>query len=124
MSDMMAILLNGIAQLEYHRERPLNDFQRLYLEKMDSKMQAGIELGETLVATPDENQRLQFVAANLYHALMRKDEAMCSALCSYLAERQVQLKQVLFDDRTGEVSIELVFDRDYGKQVPVTFIKH
>ena len=124
MSDLMAVLLNGIAQLEYDREKPLSEYQLTYLDKMDSKMATGLEIGEETIEDPDENQRAQFVAANLYHAIKSEDEAMCSALCSYLATRLPELKQVKLDDNEGDVTIELVFDQAYGKQVPVSFYKH
>lgn len=124
MNDLMAVLLNGIAQLEYDREKPLSEYQLTYLDKMDSKMATGLEIGEETIEDPDENQRAQFVAANLYHAIKGEDEAMCSALCSYLATRLPELKQVKLDDKEGNVTIELVFDQKYGKQVPVSFYKH
>ena len=124
MSDLMAVLLNGIAQLEYDREKPLSEYQLTYLDKMDSKMAAGVAIGEEHITEPDENQRAQFVAANLYHAIKSEDEAMCSALCSYLATRLPELKQIKLDDKEGDVTIELVFDQAYGKQVPVSFYKH
>ena len=124
MSDLMAVLLNGIAQLEYDRNKPLSEYQLTYLDKIDSKMTTGLEIGEEIIEDPDENQRAQFVAANLYHAIKSKDEAMCSALCSYLATRLPELKQVRLDDKDGDVTIELVFDQAYGKQVPVSFYKH
>lgn len=124
MSDLMAVLLNGIAQLEYDRDKSLSEYQLTYLDKMDSKMAAGVAIGEETIEDPDENQRAQFVAANLYHAIKSEDEAMCSALCSYLATRLPELKQVKLDDNEGHVVIELVFDQKYGKQVPVSFFKH
>ena len=36
MSNMMAVFLNGIAQLEYNRDQLLPDHQAAYMEKMDS----------------------------------------------------------------------------------------
>ena len=124
MSDLMAVLLNGIAQLEYDRDKPLSEYQLTYLDKMDSKMADGLDIGDESITEPDQNQRIQFVAANLYHAIKSEDEAMCSALCSYLATRLPELKQVKLDDSEGHVAIELVFDKKYGKQVPVSFFKH
>ncbi len=124
MANLMAVLLNGIAQLEYDRDKSLDDYQLAYLDKMDAKMAAGVELGEEHIENPDENQRTQFVAANLYRAIKAADEAMCSALCSYLATRLPELKQVKLDDSEGHVVIELVFDQAYGKQVPVSFTRH
>lgn len=121
MSDMMAVFLNGIAQLEYDRSRPLPDHQAVYLEKMDARMAAGILVGEETIEHPDENQRARFVAANLLHAIKSNNESMAAALCSYLANRLPGLKQVRFDENEGDVAIELIFDQDYRKQVAVDF---
>ena len=121
MSDMMAVFLNGIAQLEYDRSRPLPDHQAVYLEKMDARMAAGIRVGEEIIEHPDENQRARFVAANLLHAIKSDNESMAAALCSYLATRLPELKQVRFDENEGDVAIELIFDQDYRKQVAVDF---
>lgn len=121
MSNMMAVLLNGIAQLEYDRDKPLPDHQAVYLEKMDTRMDAGILVGEETIEQPDVNLRAQFVAANLLHAIKSDDESMAAALCSYLANRLPDLKQVKFEDNEDDVSIELIFDAAYRKQVPVQF---
>lgn len=121
MSNIMAVLLNGIAQLEYDRERLLPDHQAAYLDKMDTRMDDGIVLGEQTITNPDQNQRTQFAAANLVHALKTEDESIAAAMCSYLAIRLPELKQVRIEDNEGEVSIELVFDEDYRKQVAVDF---
>ena len=123
MSNIMAVMLNGIAQLEYDRDRLLPDHQAAYLDKMDTKMDDGIVLGEQTITHPDQNQRTQFAAANLVHALKTDDESMAAAMCSYLAIRLPELKQVRIEDNAGEVSIELVFDEDYVKQYPVQFHK-
>lgn len=121
MKELLAVLLNGIAQLEYNRNKPLPDYQGAYLDKMDEKMAAGIEVDGRVIADPDLGQRAQFVAANLVHAIKSDDEAGAAAMCTYLAVRLPDLTQVKVDDRDGEVSIELVFDEDYVKQFPVQF---
>ncbi len=121
MSNMMAVFLNGIAQLEYDRDQLLPDHQEAYLDKMDSKMDEGIVVGKETVENPDLNQRAQFAAANLLHALNTDDESMAAAMCSYLAIRLPELKQVRLEENNGEASIELVFDEEYRKQVAVDF---
>lgn len=121
MSNIMAVMLNGIAQLEYDRDRLLPDHQAAYLDKMDAKMDDGIVVGGQTITRPDQNQRTQFAAANLVHALKTDDESMAAAMCSYLAIRLPELKQVRIEDNAGEVSIELVFDEEYRKQVAVDF---
>ena len=123
MSNLLGILINGIAQLEYDRDRPLPDHQAVYLEKMDEKMKQGIEFGNEIIENPDINQRAQFVAANLLNALQTGNEEMSAALCTWLANRLPDLKQVKYDEDGEQVSIDLVFDEDYGKQAAVTFSK-
>ena len=117
----MAVFLNGIAQLEYDRNKLLPDHQAAYLDKMDTRMDAGILVEGEMVMHPDQNQRTQFAAANLVAALNMEDESMAAAMCSYLAIRLPELKQVKIEDNDGEVSIELVFDEEYRKQVAVDF---
>lgn len=123
MSNLFAVLLNGIAQLEYDRDKPLPPHQAAYLDKMDTKMAAGILIGETTIKDPDINQRAQFVAANLHNAIKSDDEEMSAALCSWLANRLPDLKQVKMNESDDQVSIDLVFDEDYGKQAAVTLSK-
>jgi hypothetical protein len=121
MSSIMAVLLNGIAQLEYDRDKLLPAHQAAYLDKMDTTMDKGILVGNETVCNPDLNQRAQFAAANLVHALKTDDEAMAAAMCSYLAIRLPELKQVRIEEVNGEVAVELVFDREYRRQVAVAF---
>jgi len=121
MENMMAVFLNGIAQLEYDRNKLLPDHQAAYLDKMDARMDAGILVDGEMVSNPDQNQRTQFAAANLVSALNMEDESMAAAMCSYLAIRLPELKQVKIEDNDGEVSIELIFDEAYRKQVAVDF---
>ena len=123
MSNLFAVLLNGIAQLEYDRDKPLPPHQAAYLDKMDTKMAAGILIGDTTIKDPDINQRAQFVAANLHNAIKSDDEEMSAALCSWLANRLPDLKQVKMNESDDQVSIDLVFDEDYGKQAAVTLSK-
>jgi len=121
MSHIMAVLLNDLAELEYDRDQPLPEYQAVYLDRMDARMDRGIRIGEESIINPDRNQRAQFVAANLVHAIKRNDEPLAAALCSYLAVRLPELKQVRIRDDAGDVTIELVFDEDYRKQVAVPF---
>ena len=123
MSNLLGVLINGIAQLEYDRDKPLPDHQAVYLEKMDEKMKLGIEIGNEIIENPDINQRAQFVAANLLNAMQTGNEEMSAALCTWLANRLPDLKQVKYTENGEEVSIDLVFDEDYGKQAAVSFSK-
>jgi len=123
MSNIMAVIFNGIAQLEYHRDKPLKDHQELYLQKMDDKMAKGIMVGEEFVKNPDLQQRVQFVAANLADAVIRSEEQVCAALMAYLAINLPDLQQVKIsrENDAAQMTIELVFDETYQKQVAVKF---
>ena len=124
MSNMMAVLLNGVAQLEYDRDKPLTDYQRTYLEKMDKKMDEGIELDGKLIKNPDDSAKAQFVVANLVNAMKSDNSGLTSALCTYIADGMSDLKQLLIEESDGEVSINFVFDEEYKGQTAVEFTKH
>ncbi len=117
----LAILLNGIAQIEYDRDITLDAKLADYLDNMDQKMDNGIAVGEQQIRSPTTEQKAEFVASNLYHAIKGTNKAMASTMTSYLAVRIVDLKQVKFDDKDGGVSIELVYDEVYTGQVAVEF---
>ena len=124
MSNIMGVLLDGIAQLEYDREKLLPDHQAAYLDKMDEKMAEGIVIGEEEIKNPDVNQRAQFVVGNLLHALKTDNEQVAGAMCSYLAIRMPDLKQVKIKEQEGEVMIEFDFENEYTNQVAVEFKLH
>ena len=123
MKTIFAVLLNGIAQIEYDRNKPLPDYQAAYLDKMDKKMDAGILIDNTTIEHPDLNQRAQFVAANLHATMKSNDEEMTAALCTWLANRLPDLQQLRFEEDGDRVSIDLVFDEAYQKQTAVSFKK-
>ncbi len=124
MSDIMGVLLDGVAQLEYDREKLLPDHQAAYLDKMDEKMADGITIGDEEVKNPDVSQRAQFVVSNLLHALKTDNEQVAGAMCSYLALRMPDLKQIKITDQGGEISIEFDFENEYTNQVAVDFKLH
>ena len=123
MNEIMGVLLNGVAQLEYDRNHPLPEQQADYLAKMDEKMSQGIVIDGENVTDPDLNQRARFVAANLAHAIKSNDENKSAAMCTYLAERLPELKQVKIEESDEGVTIDLVFDETYQKQAVVEFPK-
>lgn len=120
MSSMMAVLLNGVAQIEYDRSKALPDYQGAYLDTMDRKMEAeGIDIDGERVETPALAQKAQFVAANLANAIVTNDEAQVAAMTTWLAVRLPELKQVKLREEEGGFAIELDFDQAYVKQHPV-----
>ncbi|WP_200249873.1 hypothetical protein [Lamprobacter modestohalophilus] len=120
MSTMMAVLLNGVAQIEYDRTKALPDYQGAYLDKMDRKMEAeGIDIDGQRIQMPALAQKAQFVAANLANAIVTNDEAQVAAMTTWLAVRLPELKQVKLREEEGGFAIELDFDQGYIKQHPV-----
>ncbi|MEJ2143188.1 MAG: hypothetical protein P8Y24_12695 [Gammaproteobacteria bacterium] len=122
MSNKMAVLINGEAVLEYDRDVSLTDTQRESLERMNSTLDKGINLGGEKISNPDKNQRLQFIALNLIQSLLKdENEALIAASTAYLAENLPDLKQVTADTKNGQLLIDLVFDKEYQNQVKVSF---
>jgi hypothetical protein len=123
MSNLMAVLLNGIAQIEYDRGKPLPDYQGAYLEKMDRRMDVeGVAIDGQVVRNPDLGRKAQFVAANLVDAIKSDNEAGAAAMTTWLAVRMPDLKQVKIREDGENFAIELDFEQDYIKQQPVQFM--
>lgn len=123
MSDNLAVVLDGISQLEYARETALAQPQLDYLDRLDNKMDAGVELVGLHIKQPDALQRAQFIALQLLKAVEAGDEAAAAASCAYLANRIPDLKQVRATTRTGMLCFDLVFDKVYSKEVKVEFMR-
>lgn len=123
MSNIMAVLLNGTAQIEYNRDISLPGKQREYLDRMDQDMDEGIQLGNQYVENPNQIQRAQFIALHLVQSLLADNEQHIAASCAYLAERLTDLKQVKAVTKPdGAIGIDLVFTEDYKNQVKVEFM--
>ena len=91
---------------------------------MDKKMKQGIEIDGVMVKDPDTSAKAQFVVANMLDAMKQNNEGLTSALCTYLADRQPDLKQIKIKEVDGEVSIEFVYDEEYKGQAKVDFVMH
>jgi hypothetical protein len=107
-------IVNGTVMLEYDRGKPVPGHQRQYLDTMDTKMDAGIQVGDDHITNPNPMQKAQFVANSLVNALFQENDSLAIAMCTYLAKRIPDLKQIkAIGDIEKEISVELVFDRDY-----------
>ncbi|MDH5471636.1 MAG: hypothetical protein OEY87_05825 [Gammaproteobacteria bacterium] len=122
MKNLVAVI-NGDAQIEYDRSKDLPPHQQQYLEKMDQKMDEGIPHGAGHLFAPDIQQKAQFVADQLVMAIKSDNEQLIAATMAYLATRLPELQQVMAEDKDGEVSIKLIYDRAYAKAEPVKFIR-
>lgn len=123
MSSKLAVVLNGTLQLEYHRDKPLPDAQRQFLDRMDLFMDDGITLGDERIATPDQLQRAHFVANSLIQSLRDDNESLAAASCAYLAIRIPELRQIKASEVNAQRSIDLVFDKDYVPEQTIKFVK-
>jgi len=122
MSNLLAVLMDGVAQIEYRRDVPLTPVQQQFLERMDGEMDGGVQVGEQQIHQPDETQRAQFVALQLVQALLDSDEQRIAASCAYLAVRMPELKQLKAETHaSGVIGIEMVFNESYSNQVKVSF---
>ena len=123
MSDILAVVINDVVHLEYDRRKSLPEQQRQFIEKMDHELKSQIVMGDKVINDPDLQERAQFVAINLVNALNTSNEGLAAAMCTYLADRIPDLKQVKVAEQNGQVVIDLVFDQDYVRQVNVEFLE-
>ncbi|WP_455212162.1 hypothetical protein [Kaarinaea lacus] len=122
MSQQLVVLLNGESQLQYDRSKPLPEQQREFLDKMDTELQHGVTINNQNIDRPDIQQRAQFVALNLIQAILNSEEQKAAAMCAYLAVFLPDLKQVKAEQQADGVFIDLVFDKEYMKEVKVQFV--
>jgi len=123
MDEILAVVINGELTLQYDRAKPLPGQQREYLDRMDEKMDRGIDLNGERIDAPNATARAQLVAMYLIDALQTNNEPLAVAMCSYLAVRLPELKQVKADVAGDEIAVDLVFDKPYTKEVRVEFIR-
>jgi hypothetical protein len=110
---MLYVIVDDEAILEFDRKKPVPGHQRQYLDNMDAQMDQGIQLGEDFIEKPNPLQRSQFVATSLVNLLFKDQYSTAIAMCTYLAKRMPDLKQIKCIEKDGETSIELVFDRSF-----------
>jgi len=122
LNNKLSIIYNGSAVVEYDRNKALPEQQQEYLDKMDTSMGRGVEIGERVIESPDAGQRLEFVAGQLYQALVADNEAMIAAMCAYIATRSNEATEVRLADNGGQVAIEIVQGSSNGRinGIPVT----
>lgn len=121
--EPLVVALDGVSQLEYQRGKPLEPEQREYLERLDRRMDAGIDIGGRRIEQPDPLQRAQFIALQLLQAVQDGNEPVAAATCAYLANRIPDLKQVRGTTRGGLLAFDLVFDKAYAKEIKVEFVR-
>lgn len=85
MSEQLIIILNGETKIQFNRYKPLAGLQRRFLEKMDSDMNGGFELGDEHITNPNTNQRIQFVSNQIVNSLLTGKEQFIATGCDYIA---------------------------------------
>ena len=119
---LLIVQVNGTPMLEYDREKTLTSAQQQSLILMEEKLSHGLSLGNEQVTNPSLEQRVEFVAANLISAILNDEEVLAAASCAYIARALPDLKQIKALEKNGEVSIELIFDREYQPEEKLNFV--
>ena len=122
MKKLVAVL-NGESQVEFERSKSLADRQLEYLAVMDKQLDDGIPQGAGMLFSPTMEQKIQFVANQLIAAIKAENEQLAAATLSWLATRLPDLQQVAADEKNGEITIRLIYDKPYVKAVPIHFMK-
>ncbi|KAG1682841.1 hypothetical protein GQR58_010630 [Nymphon striatum] len=123
--NKLYVIFNGNPVLEFDRTKPVPGKQRQYLDNMDTRMNTGIQLGNDFIEVPNVLQRSQFVANSLVNALLKENDTLAVAMCTYLAKRMPDLQQIQCKSEEDQnereatdspkLSIEFVYDRNYEK---------
>jgi hypothetical protein len=142
--NKLLVIFNKEPVLEFDRNKPLPGKQRQYLDRMDERMNQGIQLGDTFIENPNPLQRAQFVANSLVNALLKQDFNQAIAMCTFLGNRMPELQQIQCEGTEGEgakdssekdvtskgkdggISIEFIYDRSYEQsqqEQPIQFYK-
>lgn len=119
--NILHILFNEEAVLEFDRSKSIPEIQSQYLDNMDDRMNEGIQLGEDFIAPPNPLQKAQFVANSMVNALLKQDYNQAIAMCTYLGVRLSDLKQVICNGRDDDngIKIEFVYDKDFERDSEV-----
>jgi hypothetical protein len=118
----LVVQVNGAPMLEYDRAKPLSSAQKQSLTLMEERLDQGLTLGDERIANPSLEQRVEFISANLISAVLNDEEVLAAASCAYIAHALPELKQIKALENNGEVSIELIFDREYQPEEKLNFV--
>ena len=89
--NLLYVIINDEPILEFDRSKPVPGHQRQYLDKMDARMDQGIQLGADFIKSPNALQRSQFVAFSLLNkATLSRNTGWGSCTC-----RENALKKIL-----------------------------
>ena len=120
-SSTLFVIVNDEPQLQFDRSKPLNPKQAEYLEKLDRKFDAGIELQGEWLEQPDLGQRAQWMALAMMEGILYQEDEKAAASLAWLATRLPELKQVQAVVDENGTRFELIFDREYQPRQVVHF---
>jgi hypothetical protein len=110
MAGLLSVYLNGELAYEHDRSKRLPGHQRLFLDKMDEDMNAGISMGGEFIDRPDENVRMNYVAMKLVQGILADNQALVSAAGSYISIRFATLTEIHAHEQGEQVSMSLTFE--------------
>jgi len=120
-SNLLVIHVNGTPMLEYDRDMQLSTQQEQSLKLMEEKLDQGFNLGNQHISHPKLEQKIEFVTANLISAILNDEEILAAASCAFVAHALQELKQIKAIESDGEISIELIFDREFQVEEKLNF---
>lgn len=124
-NNTLHVLLNKQLVLEFDRNKPTPEIQLEYLNNMDARLDAGIQVGNKTIVPKNQLEKAQYVANNMVNSLLKDDFNQAIAMCTYLGNRLKDLKQVVCvgkEDDSG-MQIEFVYDRNLQQQQQEQTIK-
>jgi len=110
MAKMLSIFLNGKLVVEYDRNQLIPGHQRLYLDRMDEDMNAGISMNDEFIADPDSDARLHYVAMRLVHGILSDNPSLVAATSAYLSHRNARLNEIHAQEDGEQVSVSFIGD--------------
>ena len=119
----MIVQVDGKVVLEYDRRKPLNKRQQEDLSRIDTKLSASAHADEHPNPQPNPLKFTEVVSCALVKALQTGNDQVTAASCAWLANRIPELRQVKAKIEGAEqISIELVFNRDYQPEQTIRFV--
>lgn len=94
MTASLEVYIDGELRLETAREGGVPGQLRALFARLETDMNAGIELDGVRIETPDPRQRCTFVLERLLHALEAGQTDFARALLIYLASHWPELRAV------------------------------
>jgi len=134
-SNILHVLLNGEVVLEFDRNKPIPEIQLEYLDNIDARLDAGIQMGNKIFIPKKPLEKAQYIANLMVNSLLKDDFNQAIAMCTYLGNRLIDLKQIVCVGKNNDkgIKIEFVYDRNHQQAQqeqtikffdPKDFVKH